>query len=110
MGRPVHVLGPAIDKLTGGLDELAEALLRPGIEIVARIDRKFACLAEGWAVPHARILREGRRGAWNGIVLSDVASGIGAPHVKGKRVVIRRLMLNFDHCRTSAYLDGRFWK
>jgi hypothetical protein len=31
----MHVSGSAVDKLAGGVDEFAEALLRPGIEIIA---------------------------------------------------------------------------
>ena len=54
----VHDLRPTIAKLAGGMDELAEALMRPGVEIVAGIDRELARLAELGPPPtHAYLAR-----------------------------------------------------
>jgi len=97
MRRRKHVLGRSIIKmLAGGMNELAEALLRPCIEIVAGVDGKFACLAESRAAADACILREGRRHARNAISCSDVVRRIGAAHLVGECTVIG-VRLDFGH-------------
>ena len=72
--------GSAVDKLTGGPNQLAKTLVCPGIKIVARVDWKFASLSECWAATIACILRQRRGHAWNAIGLANVARGVSTPH------------------------------
>ena len=77
----MHLLSSTIDKLAGGVDEFAEALLRPGIEIIARVDWKFTGPSEGWASTDACIFCECRSDARNAIGFAKVACCIGATQV-----------------------------
>lgn len=110
--QPAHVLRPTINKLAGGAHELAEALVRPGIEIIAGVDRKLAGFAEGWAGTDAGILCEGGLRARDAMVFTNVAGRFCPPHVQWRpRFHIRTpVMVRNRRSMMRAYPVPVIWK
>ena len=111
MRRPVHVLVPVIGKLAGGAHKLAEASIRPCVEIVARVDRELAGLAKRWTAPDGSELCQCRRRTRDAVIFTDVACGIRAAHVQcGMRLHAQTPVLGGDFRSMRAYPVWILWR